>query len=85
MKAPSRCCRGNQCAIKAVTEFNLFGNKYVIGATDPDFIHSIWDTLVFAVATVFLELVLGMIVALIVNANFKGRSFMRAIDPGAHG
>ncbi len=64
---------------KPVTQFNLFGTQYVIGATDPDFIRSIWDTLVFAIATVFLELVLGMIVALIVNANFKGRGFMRAI------
>lgn len=64
---------------KPVTQFNLFGNQFVIGATDPDFIRAIWDTLVFAIATVFLELVLGMIVALIVNANFKGRGFMRAI------
>ena len=46
---------------------------------DPDFIHAIWDTLVFAISTVFLELALGMIVALIVNANFTGRSLMRAI------
>jgi len=64
---------------KPVTQFNLFGTQFVLGATDPDFIRSIWDTLVFAVATVFLELVLGMIVALIVNANFKGRGFMRAL------
>lgn len=64
---------------KPVAQFNLFGNEYVLGATDPDFIHAIWDTIVFALATVFLELVLGMIVALIVNANFKGRGFMRAL------
>jgi len=64
---------------KPVTQFNLFGTQYVLGATDPDFIRSIWDTIVFAVSTVFLELVLGMLVALIVNANFKGRGFMRAL------
>ncbi|MFN8464817.1 MAG: sugar ABC transporter permease [Caldilineaceae bacterium] len=64
---------------KPVAQFNVFGNQFVIGATDPDFIRAIWDTIVFAVCTVFLELVLGMIVALIVNANFKGRGFMRAI------
>ncbi|HHY58309.1 MAG TPA: sugar ABC transporter permease [Chloroflexi bacterium] len=64
---------------KPVTEFTFLGNKYVLGATDADFIHAVWDTLVFGVATVFLELVLGMIVALIVNANFKGRGFMRAL------
>ncbi|GIV75998.1 sugar ABC transporter permease [Litorilinea aerophila] len=64
---------------RQVTQFSLFGNRYVLGATDPDFIRSVWDTVVFTVATVFLELVLGMIVALIVNANFKGRGLMRAI------
>jgi trehalose/maltose transport system permease protein len=64
---------------KQVTQFNLFGTQFVLGATDPDFIRAIWDTLVFAIATVFLELVLGMIVALIVNANFKGRGLMRAL------
>ena len=64
---------------RPVAEFTLFGNTYVIGATDADFIRAVWDTIIFAVATVFLELVLGMIVALIVNANFKGRGFMRAL------
>lgn len=64
---------------RVVTDFTLFGNKYVLGATDPAFIRAVWDTIVFGVATVFLELVLGMIVALIVNANFKGRGFMRAL------
>lgn len=64
---------------KPVTEFTLFGNKYVLGATDASFIQAVWDTIVFGVSTVFLELVLGMIVALIVNANFRGRGFMRAL------
>jgi trehalose/maltose transport system permease protein len=64
---------------RQVTQFNLFGTQFVLGATDPDFIRAVWDTIVFTVATVFLELVLGMIVALIVNANFKGRGLMRAI------
>lgn len=64
---------------KQVTQFNLFGTQYVLGATDPDFIRAVWDTIIFAVATVFLELVLGMVVALVVNANFKGRGLMRAL------
>jgi trehalose/maltose transport system permease protein len=51
----------------------------VLGASDPDFIQAVWDTIVFAVATVFFELVLGMVLALVLNANFKGRGFMRAI------
>jgi trehalose/maltose transport system permease protein len=64
---------------KPVTTFSLFGSTYVLGATDPNFIHSIWDTLVFAVVTVFLELVLGIIVALIIDVNFPGQGIMRAI------
>lgn len=64
---------------KPVTQFTIFGNKYVIGASDPDFIHAVWDTIVFAVTTVLLELVLGMIFALIINANFRGRGIMRAL------
>lgn len=64
---------------RAVTEFSLFGTRYVLGATDASFVRSVADTIVFAVVTVFLELVLGMIVALIINANFRGRGFMRAI------
>jgi trehalose/maltose transport system permease protein len=64
---------------REVTTFNVFGTEYVLGATDPDFIHAVWDTIVFALATVFLELVLGMIIALVINANFKGRGLMRAI------
>jgi trehalose/maltose transport system permease protein len=64
---------------REVTQFNLFGRQFVLGATDADFIKAVWDTIVFAIATVFFELVLGMILALVINANFKGRGLMRAI------
>jgi trehalose/maltose transport system permease protein len=64
---------------KPVTEFSIAGNRYVLGASDPEFIRSIWDTIIFTIATVTLELVLGMIVALIIDVNFKGQGVMRAI------
>ena len=64
---------------KPLTTVTFFGNSYVLGATDPDFIRSIWDTVTFAVITVFLELVLGIIVALIIDVNFPGQGLMRAI------
>lgn len=64
---------------REVTQFNLFGRQFVLGATDAAFIRSVWDTILFAVSTVFLELVLGMVLALVLNANFKGRGLMRAI------
>ena len=62
---------------RPVAEFTLFGNRYVVGATDPDFINSVRDTLVFTVATVVLELVLGLGIALVIN-GFKAGGFARA-------
>jgi trehalose/maltose transport system permease protein len=63
---------------KEAFEFNIFGNKYVVGATDPEFIRSIVDTLVFTVVTLSLELVLGIAIALALNSAFPGRGMMRA-------
>ena len=37
-----------------------------------------WTTVKFTVITVVFEFVLGMIIALVVNSNFKGRGLMRA-------
>jgi trehalose/maltose transport system permease protein len=62
---------------REVTQFSLFGNRYVLGATDRDFIRSVWDTVVFTVVTVVLELVLGMGIALVIN-GFPARSVARA-------
>jgi len=46
--------------------------------TDGDFLHSIWITIQFTVVTVAFEFVLGLVIALVVNSNFKGRGPMRA-------
>lgn len=45
---------------------------------DDTFITSIKNTVQFTVASVGFELVLGMIIALTINSNFKGRGIMRA-------
>src|SRR5439155_27299568 len=45
---------------------------------DTAFAHSIWVTVLFSIITVVFEFVLGMIIALVVNSNFKGRGLMRA-------
>ena len=50
--------------------FNLF--------TDTDFLRSIWITVQFTVVTVVFEFLLGLLIALVVNSNFKGRGPMRA-------
>lgn len=63
---------------REVTQFGLFGNRYVLGATDRDFIRAVWDTIVFTIATVILELILGMGIALVIN-GFPGKSIARAV------
>jgi trehalose/maltose transport system permease protein len=62
---------------REVTQFNLFGKRYVLGATDRDFVRSVWDTVLFTVLTVILELVLGMGIALVIN-GFPAGSVARA-------
>lgn len=46
---------------------------------DGRFWRSMWNTSVFTAASVFLELVLGMGVALVLNQSFKGRGIVRTI------
>ena len=46
--------------------------------TDPQWLRSLRNTLVFAVVSVALETVLGVLIALLLNASFRGRGLMRA-------
>ena len=45
---------------------------------DPAWWNAVWNTLRFAATSVFFEAILGMIVALVLNAEFRGRSIVRA-------
>lgn len=45
---------------------------------DPTWWRSVYNTLYFAIISVSLEVVLGIIVALVLNANMPGRGLMRA-------
>lgn len=45
---------------------------------DPNWWNAVWNTFRFAIVSVSLEAVLGMLVALVLNAEFKGRGFVRA-------
>jgi trehalose/maltose transport system permease protein len=57
------------------------GLRYSVAVSglDSDFLESLWTTLVFSVASVSLELVIGLFMALVVNSDFAGRGFMRAV------
>ena len=45
---------------------------------DPAWWNAVWNTLRFSVISVTLETVLGLLVALVLNAEFKGRGIVRA-------
>lgn len=45
---------------------------------DPDWWNAVWNTVKFSVVSVMFETVLGLIVALVLNAEFKGRGLVRA-------
>lgn len=58
----------------------LKSGKTVFSGTlvDPVWWNAVWNTVRFAVISVTLEAVLGMVVALVLNANFVGRGLVRA-------
>ncbi|MDB5474214.1 MAG: sugar transporter permease [Devosia sp.] len=45
---------------------------------DPAWWNAVWNTMRFAVLSVSIEAVLGMLVALVLNAEFRGRGIVRA-------
>ncbi|MBK4217696.1 sugar ABC transporter permease [Paracoccus caeni] len=45
---------------------------------DPAWWNAVWNTVRFSFVSVFFETIFGLIVALVMNAEFKGRSLVRA-------
>jgi trehalose/maltose transport system permease protein len=45
---------------------------------DPDWWNAVWNTVKFSLISVAFETVLGILVALVLNAEFRGRGFVRA-------
>lgn len=62
----------------ALASFDLFGRRYVLGATSADFVRAMWDTTRFTVISVGLETLLGLVIALTLATRFRGRGIMRA-------
>ncbi|EXU76612.1 MULTISPECIES: carbohydrate ABC transporter permease [Erwinia] len=53
--------------------------NYLFALTDPDFLSSLLRTLYFTVLSVALEGVIGVLVALLLNQKFYGRSVLRVL------
>ncbi|HLU09468.1 MAG TPA: sugar ABC transporter permease [Oceanobacillus sp.] len=53
-------------------------NRIIFSARDRDFFEAVGNTLYFTVASVALELLLGLFIAMVINSKFSGRGLMRA-------
>ncbi len=54
-------------------------DNYVAAARDPEFRASLGRTFYFALLTVPIEVVLGLLIALLLNQPFRGRGFVRGL------
>ena len=53
--------------------------NYLYLMKDSDFWTSVWYGTVYSVSTIVLQIILGVIAALIVNETFRGRNFLRGV------
>jgi len=58
-------------------EFIGFVNYYYL-MSDPDWWNAVWNTLVFTIVSLTTETILGLAIALTLNAHFRGRGLLRA-------
>ncbi|MCW2541072.1 MAG: ABC-type sugar transport system, permease component [Frankiales bacterium] len=70
---------GKWVGFKYYTYWFHCGSTCVPGTTGHDFYPAIGQTLLFTGATVFFEVILGMIFALMMNGTYKGRGLVRAV------
>ena len=54
-------------------------SNYIYIFTDSDFWKSVWYGTVYSVSTISLQIIVGVIAALIVNETFRGRNFVRGV------
>ena len=68
--------------LNRISDYNFIGLENYIGEfgllSDPQWWNAVWNTVWFSVISVSLETALGLVVALVLNANFPGRSIVRA-------
>lgn len=64
---------------RELAQFSWLGKRYVIGASDRDFILAIKNTLIFTIVSVLQETLLGLMIALVMNSKFELRGAMRAV------
>ena len=65
---------------RRINYFTGHGNytNLLAGGYSTEFYRTYYNTLFFTVVSVFFELVLGLLIALLINKSFKGRGVLRA-------
>ncbi|ACO48128.2 sugar ABC transporter permease [Deinococcus deserti] len=53
--------------------------NYTQALTNPEFLASLWNSAYFTSVSVGLEMILGVLVALLLHQQFRGRKFVRAL------
>jgi trehalose/maltose transport system permease protein len=68
--------------LNRLSDYSFIGLENYIGdfglLSDPQWWNAVWNTIWFSAISVSIETALGLIVALVLNANFAGRSLVRA-------
>lgn len=59
--------------------FDLGGMRYYVLASDPTFLRSVLNVILFAVIVIPLQMGLGLVLALLVNQQLRGRNFFRTV------
>ncbi|RMG83093.1 MAG: sugar ABC transporter permease [Chloroflexi bacterium] len=62
---------------RAVNEFDLFGQHFIVGVRDREFYPMIWRTFFYTLTSTLLAILFGLIAALIVRDRFPGRAIFR--------
>ncbi len=55
-------------------------NNYLVLLQDSRFWRDVWQTFVYAFGSVSLQIIVGIVIALVLNQQFKGRDFLRGIS-----
>jgi trehalose/maltose transport system permease protein len=66
----------NLSDLDAAEFIGLINYYYLL--TDPDWWNAVWNTLVFTTVSLTTETILGLAIALTLNAHFRGRGLLRA-------
>jgi trehalose/maltose transport system permease protein len=66
----------NLSDLEAAEFIGLANYSYLL--TDPDWWNAVWNTLIFTGVSLSVETVLGLAIAITLNAHFRGRGLLRA-------